>query len=126
MKYKKFNPYKNNRRMFADLTLTIGCNIDGKPALKPEGVWFTAHKHITQRLDSYTTSLGEWEGIPETSVNIRVSLVPSFQLPKLLRQVERLADALEQDAIGVWDSFGGSTLVYGSKWHAKQNTQKNA
>lgn len=126
MKYKPFNPYKDGKYPFASVTLTIGCNVDGKPEHKPETVWYTAHKHIHQNLHSYKVTEGTWEGIPETSVHIYVFSIVYYQMDSFLQQVEALADALNQDAIGVWDNYGGSTLVYGSRWYEKQNQAKNA
>ena len=124
MKHKPFDPYKNGRYPFASVTLTIGCNVDGKPHFKPEDVWYTAHKHISQNLHSYTPSQGEWEGIPETSVNIYVFSVIWYEMQTLLDQVRELANALDQDAIGVWDNYGGSTLVWGDR--ATEAQKKNA
>lgn len=115
MQYKTFNAWQNGKYSSASLALTIGCNVGDVDTWTPAQVWEAALAHLTNRPDFYRVTRGEWEGIAETSVTVHIPLVFSFDFDELKAEVQELADALEQDAIGIWDNYGGSMLVWGTR-----------
>lgn len=115
---KNFTPHTNpetgREYPFASITLTVGCNVGTTPTWKPEQVLETAREYLQGEFSpvSHTVSMGEWDGIPEISVALKIQSVHRDDMSQLEKQVRALAEALEQEAIGVWDVYGRSALIW--------------